>query len=106
MMLRRANLHDLHIDVDDNVALEYKRRIERKLKGKEILDKSLIFYKILNYLQDQPMSIEMIASELENHSEECVCNNLIYMEKCGMIGNSDGKFKMTTYAKKLFIKTK
>jgi len=92
--------------MDEDVVREYKRRIERKLAGKEPLDKSLVFFKILTALNNSPMCKEKLLSQLDQHSEECISINLIYMEKSGLIEKDSEDFRMTFATKKLLIKTK
>lgn len=54
-IVSRSKLDENQITVEENVAKEYRRRIERKLQGQEPLDKSLVFYKILTALNSQPV---------------------------------------------------
>lgn len=85
---------------------EYRRSIEKKLDAKESLDKSLVFFRIMNILNDNSMTKEMLLSALEYHSEECVYTNLIYMEKSGLIEKSGEGFAMPPKTKKLLLKAK
>lgn len=78
-ILHRSNLSRKTIEVDEDAAIEYKRRIERKLKGIEKLDKSLVFYKILNILLQEPMDKETLFLKIESPSAECINNNLQYL---------------------------
>ncbi|MBE9547207.1 MAG: hypothetical protein IMF10_06910, partial [Proteobacteria bacterium] len=57
--------------------------IERKLKGIEPLDKSLLFYRILDLIGSMAINRANILSELEVFSEHCVDNNVIFLEECG-----------------------
>ena len=84
-IVQRSNLQDLHIEIDDDIAIEYRQRIEKKLKGLEPLDKSLIFHKILSSLSLHPMGMDVLVSEMEDYSEECILLNLLYLEKSGLI---------------------
>jgi hypothetical protein len=101
-----VNLSKEFIEGDENAVLEYRRRIERKLTGKEILDKSLIFYKILSNLNQKAMSKEMLLIEMEHHSDECIENNLKYLGKSGLIEREGDKYKLSYHIKKLLLKTK
>ena len=105
-ILKRANLHDLHIEIDEDAAIEYKRRIVRKLKGIEKLDKSLVFYKILNILVQEPLNKETLFLEIESHSEECIDNNLQYLEKSRVLEVAGDKYIVSNHIKKLALKTK
>jgi len=94
----------LHIEIDDDIAIEYRRRIEKKLKGMEILDKSLVFYKILSSLYHRPMSMDVLTSEMEDYSEECILLNLLYLEKSGLIAKNGDEYKLSNFVRKLYLK--
>lgn len=94
------------IEVDEDAAIEYKRRVERKLKGIEKLDKSLVFYKILNILLQEPMDKETLFLKIESPSAECINNNLQYLEKSGALEVARDKYKVSNHIKKLILKTK
>jgi len=85
------------------VVSEFKRRVERKLKGIELFDKSLLFYRILDLIGSMTINRANILSELEAFSEYCVDNNLNFLEKSGYIEQDGKKFKLSPSAKK-FIK--
>ncbi|MCF6148680.1 MAG: hypothetical protein E3K37_08470 [Candidatus Kuenenia sp.] len=104
-ILHRSNLSRKTIEIDEDAAIEYKRRVERKLKGIEELDKSLVFYKILNILVQEPMNKETLFIALENHSEDCINNNLQYLEKSGALEADGDKHKVSNHIRKLLLKT-
>lgn len=105
-ILHRSNLSRKTIEIDEVAAIEYKRRIERKLKGIEELDKSLVFYKILNILAQKPMNQETLFIALETHSADCINNNLQYLEKSGALEADGDKHKVSNHIRKLLLKTK
>ncbi len=104
--MSRSNLDENQIAVEENVAKEYRRRIEKKLRGQETLDKSLAFYKILTVLDSQPRNQSTLISEMDDHSEECIPQNLYYLEASGLIEKSNEEYKLSRSTKKLFLKTK
>ncbi|MDN3511261.1 MAG: hypothetical protein NG784_08140 [Candidatus Jettenia sp.] len=105
-ILHRSNLIRETIEVDEDAVIEYKNRIERKLKGIEKLDKSLAFYKILNILTQEPMDKKTLFLMIESHSQECIDNNLQYLEKSGVLEVNGNKYKVSNHIKKLLLKTK
>jgi hypothetical protein len=105
-ILHRSNLSRKTIEVDKDAAIEYKKRIERKLKGIEKLDKSLVFYKILNILVQEPLNKETLFLKIESHSEECIDNNLQYLEKSGLLEVDGDKYIGSNHIKKLLLKRK
>ena len=105
-ILQRSNLSRKTIEIDEDAAIEYKRRIERKLKDIEKLDKSLVFYKILSILVQEPLNKETLFLEIESNSEECIDNNLQYLEKSGLLKLEGDKYKVSNHIKKLLLKTK
>src|SRR4030042_3880214 len=54
-IIERSNINETSIHIDEDVVREYKKRIGRKLAGKEPPDKSLVFFKILIALNNGPM---------------------------------------------------
>lgn len=104
--MSRSNLDQNQIAVEENVAKEYRRRIEKKLRGQEALDKSLTFYKILTALDSQPRSRSTLIVEMDDHSEECISQNLYYLEASGLIEKSDEEYRLSHFTKKLLLKTK
>jgi len=83
------------------VVSEFKRRIERKLKGIEPLDKSLLFYRILDLIRSSTINRESILSELEAFSEYCVDNNLNFLEESGYIKRDGELYRISVSVKKL-----
>ncbi len=104
--MERSKLDDKNFEVGADTAKEYRRRIERKLNGSELLDKSLIFYKILTKLEHAPMSRNMLISAIDSHSEECISLNLALLEKSRLIEKGSQDYKLSISAKKLLIKLK
>lgn len=105
-ILHRSNLNGKTIEIDEDAAIEYKSRIERKLKGIEKLDKSLVFYKILNILLQEPMDKETLFLKIESPSVKCIDNNLQYLEKSGVLETDGDKYKVSNHIKKLLLKIK
>jgi hypothetical protein len=97
----RSEIDETSINVDDDVVSEFKRRVERKLKGIEPLDKSLLFYRILDLIGSRAINRESILSELEDFSEHCVDNNMIFLEECGCIEQDGKSFRLSPSTKKL-----
>ena len=73
--------------------------IERKLKGIESLDKSLLFYRILDLIGFRAINRGSILSELEAFSEYCVDNNLSFLEENGYIEQDGKNFRLSLSAK-------
>ncbi len=100
-IIERSNLSNSPIEVDEEVSKEIKRRIERKIKGKESLDKSLIFYRILRMLIPESRTRNAILTEMENYSEECINLNLTYMEQGGLIILEGKSYNLSSVIRKL-----
>ncbi|MCL0071138.1 hypothetical protein M1N41_00975 [Thermodesulfovibrionales bacterium] len=105
-IIERSNLGDLIIEVDKEVGKEFKRRIERKLKGRELIDKSLAFYRILYALMLDPKTKDSLFSEIKDYSEECINLNLTYMKQSDLIVKEGGFYKLPNVIKKCFLKQK
>jgi len=103
-IIERSNLSNLTIEVDKEVGKEFKRRIERKLKGREPIDKSLAFYRILYALMPDPKTKDALFSEIEDYSEECINLNLTYMEQSDLIVKEGEFYKLSNVIKKHFAK--
>ena len=73
--------------------------IERKLKGIEPLDKSLLFYRILDLIGFRAINRGSILSELETFSEYCVDNNLSFLEESAYIEQDGKNFRLSFSAK-------
>jgi len=86
--------------VEEALVKEYRKRIEMKLSGKELLDKSLVFYRILSILNNGSKTRKELLSEL-GHSEECIENNLLYLEKSGFVKQLADKFSLSSRGSKL-----
>lgn len=103
-IIKRSEISELQIETDQDVIREFKRRVDKKLRGTEPLDKSLLFYRILNFLKSKHESRENILSELEIYSEHCVDDNLSFLEQSGYI-ELDGKlYKLSPNTRKLLTK--
>jgi len=100
-IIGRSEIAETSIDIDDDVVSEFKRRIERKLKGIEPLDKSLLFYRILDLIRSSTINRESILSELEAFSEYCVDNNLNFLEESGYIKRDGELYRISVSVKKL-----
>ena len=100
-IIGRSEIDETSINIDDDVVSEFKRRVERKLKGIEPLDKSLLFYRILDLIGSGAINRANILSELEVFSEHCVDNNMIFLEESGYIEQDGKNFRLSPSAKKL-----
>ena len=106
-IIKRSNLDESRIKIDEDIAKEYRKRIEKKLRGQESLDKSLIFYNILTLLEFQPKNQQTLITEMVGHSTECIMQNLNNLRASGLVIKGEkGYYMLTTYAKKLLLKTK
>jgi len=105
-IVERSGLIGLNINVEVDVVAEFGKRVEKKLNGKEPLDKSLIFYKIITCLCFDSMSAERVFSELSDFTEEGVLRNLIYLEQAGFIIKKTGNYELSRKTKKIYIKIK
>jgi len=64
----------------------------------------LVFYKILSSLYHRPMSMDVLTSEMEDYSEECILLNLLYLEKSGLIAKNGDEYKLSNFVRKLYLK--
>jgi len=104
--VERSGISEIPNSVDEDVIREFKRRVEKKLKGQEPLDKSLAFYNILESLQHHGKTPGNILSELDVHTEQCVDNNMNFLEKSGYIEKGEELYRLSAFGRKLFIKSK
>lgn len=94
------------MEIDEEVAAEFGKRIKMKLNGKEPLDKSLVFYRILDVLHSGTKSANAVVAELDANNPECVLKNLACLEESGFIECVDDIYKLTGQTKKSLIKQK
>lgn len=100
----RSDLNEEFITIDSELIKEFKRRVERKLNGNELLDKSLVFYQILNSIY---LSEKTNYNELKDKilcSENCLRINLTYLEKSAMIERTEAAYRLSNKTKKLILK--
>lgn len=105
-IMERSQLDDPPMKIDEEVAKEFGKRVKMKLGGKEPLDKSLVFYRILNVLHNGTKPADAIATELDMKDPDCVLKNLACLEESGFIECVDGKYKLTGQTKKFFTNQK
>lgn len=94
------------MEIDEEVAAEFGKRVKMKLSGKEPLDKSLVFYRILDMLNKGAKSANAVVAELDANNSECVLKNLACLEESGFIESVDDRYKLSGQIKKFLIKQK
>lgn len=108
-IINRSELDEelINNEIDEESTKEYQKRVKAKLEGKEVLDKTLIFYRIFGELLESDKSEkELVDILLDMNSKSCIESNILYLEKAGFIELKNGKYTLNKKIKKLFIKIK
>lgn len=103
-IIERSNLDGVVIEVDEAVAREFRQRVQGKLKGTVPLNKSLLFNRIPELLNSNPISRETLFSKLSDFSKKCINDNLLCLEKGKLITKEGELYKLANHSKKLLYK--
>lgn len=105
-IIDRSSLDEGEIKVDEETAKEYRRRVIRKLNGKEPLDKNLLFYGILATLCGGGRSEAALVSLFDDHKPGNLRRNLYYLERCGLIEKEGEEYRILPKFKKVILNLK
>lgn len=104
-ILERIGLSGNHAAmVDEELVIEYRKRVEGFLHGRETIDKSLIYFRIISTLFRQGMVADDLVAELEPHDVEGALSNLSFLEKGRFIEKINSEYRLTGRTRKLLIK--